>query len=49
MAMNTKQEIQNWLEDKVDAVGFAPVERFTDGPEAHHPERMLKGAETVIV
>ena len=47
--MNIKQEIKDWLEGKVDVLGFAPVDRFADGPEAHHPERMLKGAKTVIV
>jgi epoxyqueuosine reductase len=30
-------------------LGFAPVARFEQAPEAHHPERMLRGAKTVIV
>jgi len=29
--------------------GFAPVDRFEGAPEAHHPQRMLQGAKTVIV
>jgi len=47
--METKAEIKEWFGDKVDAVGFAPVERFVDAPEKHHPERMLRDASTVIV
>lgn len=47
--MEIKQEIMKWIEDKVDAVAFAPVARFDGAPEHHHPERLLRGAKTVIV
>lgn len=46
--MEIKKEIKNWMDGKVDAVGFAPVDRFTEAPENHHPERMLQRAKTVI-
>ena len=49
VTMNIKQRIKNWMDTKVDAVGFAPVERFAEAPENHHPERMLRDARTVIV
>ena len=29
--------------------GFAPADGFEGAPEAHHPQRMLQGADTVIV
>jgi len=38
-----------WIENKADTVGFAPVDRFKEAPEAHRPQRMLQGAKTVIV
>jgi epoxyqueuosine reductase QueG len=44
-----KEEISSWLEGKVEAVGFAPVEGFGDAPEEHHPSRVCKDAATVIV
>jgi len=44
-----KEEIKNWINGKVDAVGFAPVDRFGEAPEKHHPEYILPGAKTVIV
>ena len=47
--MDIKQKIKNWVDNKVDAVGFAPIDRFAEAPENHHPERMLRGARTVIV
>ena len=47
--MEIKEEIKNWLCGKVDAVGFAPVDRFGEAPEKHHPEYILPGAKTVIV
>jgi len=30
-------------------LGFAPVERFGDAPEKHHPSSLCKDAQTVIV
>ena len=47
--MDLKQAILSYTEGKVDAIGFAPVERFEDAPEAHHPARICKDAKTVIV
>lgn len=44
-----KQAIVRWAKGKLDAVGFAPVNRFRDAPEAHHPCRICKDARTVIV
>ena len=49
MTVEIKEEIKNWLGGKVDAVGFAPVDRFGEAPEKHHPEYILPGAKTVIV
>lgn len=46
--MAIKEEIECWLNGKVDAVGFAPADRFGDAPEHHRPEYMLRGAKTVI-
>ena len=47
--MEIKEDIKRWIENKVDVVGFAPVDRFEEAPEAHHPQRMLQGVKSVIV
>ncbi len=47
--MDLKQQIVNMLAGKVDAIGFAPTDRFHDAPEGHHPSRICKEARTVIV
>ncbi len=49
--MNTTLEkrIGDYLAERVTAFGFAPVARFDKAPEAHHPERLLKNARTVVV
>jgi epoxyqueuosine reductase QueG len=47
--MDLKQTILSYVEGKVDAIGFAPVERFEDAPDAHNPTRICKDARTVIV
>jgi epoxyqueuosine reductase QueG len=44
-----KRFIVGWLEGRVEAVGFAPVDRFHEAPEAHHPSRICKDAKSVIV
>jgi epoxyqueuosine reductase len=49
MNANLRSIIVKWLADRVDAVGFAPVDRFVDAPENHHPSRICKDARTVIV
>jgi len=49
MRSSLKESIIRHLDDRVSAVGFAPVERFADTPEKHHPAGVCKGAKTVIV
>jgi epoxyqueuosine reductase len=49
MDSSLRDSIAEWLGPRVDAFGFAPVDRFADAPEAHHPSRVCKGAQTVIV
>jgi epoxyqueuosine reductase QueG len=44
-----KQAISDFLKPQVTDLGFAPVDRFTGAPEAHHPERICRNAKTVIV
>jgi epoxyqueuosine reductase len=44
-----KQRIVDWLGERVDEVGFAPLERFDAAPPEHHPSRLCSGARTVIV
>ena len=49
MNKDIKTQVREWLGDRVDALGFAPVDRFGQAPEAHHPSRVLKDARTVVV
>lgn len=49
MAGDLESAVSQWLERRVDAYGFAPVERFSGAPEEHHPSRVCKDAATVIV
>jgi epoxyqueuosine reductase QueG len=49
VSQNLKEHLVEWLGDRVDAVGFAPVDRFDGAPERHHPARICKDAKTVIV
>jgi len=49
MEKNLNAKMKEWLNGKVDAIGFAPVNRFEDAPEKHHPSRICKDARTVIV
>jgi epoxyqueuosine reductase QueG len=49
MAESLKKAVVEWLGDRVDAVGFAPAERFEEAPEDHRPEKVQRGAKTVIV
>ena len=44
-----KKVIVDYLDGRIDAVGFAPVERFSGAPDKHHPEKICKNAKTVIV
>ena len=46
---NFKQEVIRHMGSRVTVMGFAPVERFGDAPEKHHPEDVCKGARTVVV
>jgi epoxyqueuosine reductase QueG len=49
MDTKTANGTAEWLGERVDLVGFAPVERFEGAPEAHHPARLLQGARAVVV
>lgn len=49
MDLNLKNSIKSYLSNQATMVGFAPSERFETAPEKHHPERICKGAKTVIV
>jgi epoxyqueuosine reductase QueG len=49
MTDSLKQSIKKFLRPQVEVVGFAPVSRFDDAPEKHHPARVCKDAKTVIV
>lgn len=44
-----KTSVTAYLEPRVSTVGFAPVDRFKDAPENHHPSTLCKDAQTVIV
>jgi len=39
----------HYLDRSVSAFGFAPVNRFDEAPEKHHPSNICKGAKTVVV
>jgi len=47
--MDLEARILQWLWGRADTVGFAPVERFEEAPEKHHPSCVLQHARTVIV
>lgn len=49
MRENLKKTISDFLKPQVTAWGFSAVERFADAPAAHHPRRVCRDAETVIV
>ncbi len=49
MNEDLRDSIAEWLRERVDAFGFAPVESFGEAPEDHHPSLMCKDAATVIV
>ncbi|MDI6874682.1 hypothetical protein [Candidatus Solincola sp.] len=49
MSMELENKVSGWLEERVDAFGFAPVERFGEAPGEHHPSRICRDAATVIV
>ncbi|MGD0280162.1 MAG: hypothetical protein ABSC11_12750 [Smithella sp.] len=49
MDNDLKKAISKKMKKSVNAIGFAPVERFKDAPDKHHPEDLCKGAQTVIV
>jgi epoxyqueuosine reductase len=44
-----KSNIKEYMAPFVTEIGFAPVDRFTQSPDKHHPSRICKDAETVIV
>jgi len=47
--MELQRGIIERLSERVDAVGFAPIDRFRGAPKEHHPSRVCKDAKTVIV
>ena len=49
MDEDLKKAITEFVSDKLDAVGFAPVDRFDAAPERHHPAKICKDAQTVVV
>lgn len=49
MSSELKESIINHLGERVNAVGFAPLDRFGDAPEKHHPANACKDARTVVV
>jgi len=49
MTSSLKQGIAGFLGGRISALGFAPVERFNEAPEAHHPSLLCKDASTVVV
>ncbi|MCX7982327.1 MAG: hypothetical protein N2572_05390 [Syntrophales bacterium] len=49
MEADLKVRISEYLRERVNTFGFAPVDRFEGAPESHHPARLVKGARTVIV
>ncbi len=49
MGGDLERKLSRWLRKRVDAFGFAPVERFADAPEEHHPARICRDAATVVV
>jgi epoxyqueuosine reductase len=44
-----KNLIEDWLRERVDAFGMAPVERFEGAPDEHHPSLVCRDAATIIV
>lgn len=44
-----KAAVKDYLNEKATVVGFAPLDRFEDAPDAHHPRNLCKDAHTVIV
>lgn len=49
MDQDLKGSIVDWMNGRVEAVGFASLDRFDGTPKSHHPSRICKDAETVIV
>jgi hypothetical protein len=49
LQVELKQAIINHLGENVNAVGFAPIDRFNNAPEMHHPANACRDARTVIV
>ncbi|MFH1243267.1 MAG: hypothetical protein V1689_13015 [Pseudomonadota bacterium] len=49
MSATLKEAIIERLASRVTAVGFAPIDRFSDAPERHNPLAACRDARTVIV
>lgn len=49
MTGELEKRVSGWLDERVDAFGLAPAERFEDAPDEHHPRRICRDAAAVIV
>ena len=49
MNENLKQAIVDEFGSRVDALGFAPVERFAEAPAGRGPDRVCRQAQSVVV
>ena len=49
MSESLKKSIIEFLKPQVSDLGFASVDRFSEAPEGHHPGRVCRNAQTVIV
>lgn len=49
MTAALREAIVRHLQERASVIGFAPVERFTEAPEKHHPGNLCKDARTVVV
>ncbi|MBI9077302.1 MAG: epoxyqueuosine reductase [Desulfatibacillum sp.] len=45
----SQNTVLDFLKPRVNRVGFAPVSRFSQAPDEHHPQYALDNAQTVIV
>ena len=49
MGIELRNMVAEQFSPRLSAIGFAPVDRFVDAPEKHHPANTCKDAQTVIV
>ena len=46
MSVELKKMVTEKFSLRLSAIGFAPVDRFDDAPEKHHPTNACKDAQT---